>query len=95
MRGGMGQARSSDPGRCSTASNGSKRHAGIRSAGLTDCFSYGPHGALIGAVMAVGAALATAYAPSVIGAKDRTKELQEQLKNTVKGNECRCCRRNL
>jgi len=44
----------------------------------------GPHGALIGAVMAVGAALATAYAPSVIGAKDRTKELQEQLKTLSK-----------
>ena len=44
----------------------------------------GPNGALIGAVMAVGAALATAYAPSVIGAKDRTKELQEQLKTLSK-----------
>jgi len=44
----------------------------------------GPNGALIGAVMAVGAALATAYAPAVIGARDRTKELQETFEDLSK-----------
>ncbi len=39
----------------------------------------GPNGPLIGAVLAVGAAFATALMPNIFSTKNRTEELQEQL----------------
>lgn len=44
----------------------------------------GPNGALIGAVLAVGAALATAYVPAVVGARDATKMLADASEKAAK-----------
>lgn len=42
---------------------------------------FGPRGALIGAVLAVGAAIATSLAPSMFGATQAAKDLKEEMKN--------------
>ena len=44
----------------------------------------GPNGAIIGAVLAVGAALATSFVPSVMGARDATKLLAEAAEKAEK-----------
>ncbi len=42
---------------------------------------FGPRGAMIGAVLAVGAAIATSLAPSMFGATQAAKDLKEEMKN--------------
>jgi len=44
----------------------------------------GPNGAIIGAVLAVGAALATSFVPSVMGARDATKLLADAAEKAEK-----------
>tara|TARA_R110000822_G_scaffold210233_1_gene346056 strand:+ start:8211 stop:10199 length:1989 start_codon:yes stop_codon:yes gene_type:complete len=41
---------------------------------------FGPHGAILGAFLAVGAALATSFFPSMKKAKEKVKTLSEQIK---------------
>ena len=45
---------------------------------------FGPHGAIIGAVLAVGAALGTALMPALFDSKDATEELEEAQKSLNK-----------
>ena len=45
---------------------------------------FGPNGAIIGAVLAVGAALATSFVPSVMGARDATKLLADAAEKAEK-----------